>query len=315
MSHKIREYQAGDEKDILELFEIAFGKKLSYEFWSWRFLKNPFQSAEILLAYDNSKLVGHYATCPINLMINQVEVKSSISMTTMTHPEHGGQGIFSNLAESLYLLLRDRFNQPFVWGFPNKNSHYAFVHKLGWLDMYTIHTLRLDTSLLKHKSNLDYLIENTFSKEHCDAVNYKDYTVKTNRSLNYLNWRYSENPINNYKIVSCKLDGIKNFAVFKEFNNGTSIDIDIVELESLPSFDIIAALIQGIRESVEISTKCYFNIWMPIWDKKHTLLEKLGFHSAEPITYFGAKPVLDNKTEILLNPKSWYVSMGDSDIY
>ena len=40
-----RPWKDGDEKAILELFQLSFGAPLSERYWRWRFLDNPSGSA------------------------------------------------------------------------------------------------------------------------------------------------------------------------------------------------------------------------------------------------------------------------------
>lgn len=51
---------------------------------------------------------------------------------TMTHPAHGGKGLFTRLAKATYDLCRQEGIE-FVFGFPNKNSYPGFVKKLNWV--------------------------------------------------------------------------------------------------------------------------------------------------------------------------------------
>lgn len=49
----------------------------------------------------------------------------------MTRPGYSGRGIFTYLAEETSRLCRET-GFHFVYGFPNRNSHYGFTHKLRW---------------------------------------------------------------------------------------------------------------------------------------------------------------------------------------
>ena len=124
---EIRGYQAGDEEKIYELFKMAFKKEIVPDFWKWRFLDNPFHKEPFIdLMWDGDTLAGHYAVSPIGMKVNGESVLTALSMTTMTNPNYGGQGIFPKLADSIYKKLTD-VNVQYVWGFPNMNSHYSFI--------------------------------------------------------------------------------------------------------------------------------------------------------------------------------------------
>lgn len=50
---------------------------------------------------------------------------------TMTHPAHGGKGLFTTLAKMTYELAKQEGIQ-FIFGFPNENSYPGFVKRLNW---------------------------------------------------------------------------------------------------------------------------------------------------------------------------------------
>ncbi len=117
---EIKRYKKGDEREILKLFSIAFGKDLSMDFWKWRYLQNPFLEDPVInLMWDGTKLIGHYAVSPVVLNVKGESIMTSLSLTTMTHPEYGGKGIFTKLAEDLYQNMYSIENIEAVWGFPN----------------------------------------------------------------------------------------------------------------------------------------------------------------------------------------------------
>ena len=129
-----RDYNSGDEYRILDLFKQVFQREMGLNFWRWRFLENPFGKAIIKLSFDRDILIGHYAVIPMDVQVQGETIKAVFSMTTMTHPEYSGKGIFTCLAEDNYRLCQDKgFN--FVYGFPNRNSHQGFVRKLKWQDL------------------------------------------------------------------------------------------------------------------------------------------------------------------------------------
>ena len=117
---------------ISSLFKSAFLKDLSQDVWEWAYLRNPFGSPRVALAYDNDVLVGHYATIPINLVSYSGDrLCSHLSMTTMIDKKYVRYGLFQLLAEHVYDSLND-LNIDFVYGYPNSNSKPGFKKRLGW---------------------------------------------------------------------------------------------------------------------------------------------------------------------------------------
>jgi len=92
---EVKKYQPGDETKIIQLFNLCFNQEMSLEVWNWRFLNNPFtKEIFVHLMWEGEDLVGHYAVSPVNMLVNGEELKTALSMTTMTHPDYGGEGNF-----------------------------------------------------------------------------------------------------------------------------------------------------------------------------------------------------------------------------
>ena len=72
-------------------------------------------------------------------------------MTTMTHPNYEGKGLFVNLAKMVFDKLAKEGYQ-FVYTFPNQKSHGIFISKLNFIDIGTIPMLQCDlNNLIKSK--------------------------------------------------------------------------------------------------------------------------------------------------------------------
>lgn len=316
---EIRDYKQGDEAAILELFKLSFGRELSLDFWKWRFLNNPQKKLMIKLMWDKEKLVGHYAVSPVTLSIGRENVLSALSMTTMTHPEYGGRGIFTDLAEALYNQEANTSNLKAVWGFPNTNSHYGFIKNLKWQNLEQIPTLTLDCSKLRSSDSSVIKTVAVFCDEHVASKKKSDsaFSIKVNKSLEYLNWRYSQNPVNKYDVFEATLNGEKYFAVTKVFSSFTDksrYEVDLLELAFPANYELLLQLMNAIKEYYTSYNIWKINLWLSLYDDKHILLEKIGFSNMLPITYSGVR-VLDNNFKSLEIAANWAYSMGDSDVY
>lgn len=318
---EIKPYQNGDEEEILKLFEKAFNRKMTASFWQWRYNQNPFCSHKMIYCmYDGDNMVGHYAVSPVHMKINGQQTLNALSMTTMTHPDYNGKGIFSTLASKLYADIHSTYGVEAVYGFPNLNSHYGFIKKLGWHDISEVPVLSLahtHFSLLKKE---DYNIAPLFTQKHSDVLNtYYDAPFGTDKSLNYLQWRYTLNPDNKYYIIELGETGELSFVVAKLFNSMKQPgkkEIDLLELGVAPDneivrkmFGAVAKFIHDVNEDV-IS----INTWLPLFDKRHLALEKNKFSYSMPVTLLGAK-LLGPRSSLMADYRNWNLSMGDSDTF
>lgn len=320
---EIADYTQGDEERILELFKKSFKKEMPLHYWKWRFLENPSKKIMIKLMKDGDLVVGHYAVSPVEMFVKGRQVLSALSMTTMTHPDYGGQGIFTTLAESLYKDVKDNYGVESVWGFPNHNSHYGFVKNLSWKDLDVVPTVSLSLDGFQGRRNDGIIKKEQFTKYNEDSflsIFPKANKVLVKRTKEYLNWRYVENPVNDYKIFEYTENGIAYFAVTKAFTSYDETgrkEIDIQEISFPPDFNLLVNLITEIKEYYMKGSDQKFskiNLWLPIRDPKHILFEKMGFLNQQPLTYFGIRSLQKEGAE-MEDISNWYYSMGDSDIY
>jgi hypothetical protein len=317
---EIRNYSANDETKILQLFETVFKKPLSTEAWNWRFAHNPVGKFMIKLMWDGDILAGHYAVSPLFMRIGNDRLLSSLSMTTMTHPDYGGRGIFSELAETLYQEEFQQNGLSSIWGFPNTNSHYGFIKNLGWKDLAVIPMLSVSPTALKPGNDEVQLSSiQGFDEQHF-AISESltsAYPVRTERSAEYLNWRYVQNPDHTYYIFDVIAGSQTGFVVCKiipAFSRKDAFELDLMELMLPPDFKIISAVLQNLVATFHAFPLSKINCWLPLHDPKHILLEKIGFQQGLPLTYLGAR-IMSPRFELMSDPRNWFLSMGDSDVY
>lgn len=316
---EICNYKEGDEEAILQLFKLAFGKELSIEFWNWRFKNNPCKKVEneILLMWENNQLIGHYAVSSIELNYSNEIIEGCLSMTTMTHPNYAGKGIMHQLATKLYQELAQN-NINLVIGFPNKNSHYAFINKLNWTDNQLLPNLSFESRSLNNFPKSEYVLSPQFSEIHQNKLSENnEKSIEVFKSINYLNWRYIQHPSNKYIIIESQ-NFPSNFVVIKFYKSLTISDvfeIDMVELGFFNQFEVLVDILgclNGYLFDVKINVNS-INTFLSLYDKRFTLFEKAGFKMGTPLTFFGYK----NLTGLPLSNDStdWRIYMGDSDVY
>lgn len=138
MTIEIRPYQPGDEFKIVELFKLVFGKTMPLGYWRWRFGNgNPWGST-IVVAMDGETMAAHYAVSHCRLTSTGTDtIPAAQSMTTMTHPEYRGRGLFVECAKRCFEMAK-KAGIKIIWSFPNANSAPGFYNKLGWVRLRRI---------------------------------------------------------------------------------------------------------------------------------------------------------------------------------
>jgi GNAT superfamily N-acetyltransferase len=313
-----RPYESRDEHAILALFRESFdGRIMALDYWRWRFRDNPVGQVLIELAWDREKLVGHYAVSPVRMSIQGKDRLCGLSMTTMTHPDYRGKGLFPDLADRLYRRMAE-LGHLMVWGFPNKNSHEGFIKKLGWQDICQIPMLRLH---LKDVADMSAPTANvTASTDFDDRLDRlwsavaPRHDIAVKRDANYLRWRFLSNPENNYHLLCYKDEGqLLGYAVWKLYH---ARELEIVDLLAEDDESVGAALVKaavgvGLRLGAES-----IKMWLTRSSPLHANLERMGFREEAPLTSFGARALNSLPTQVDWSAeRAWLYSMSDSDVF
>lgn len=129
----MREYQAGDERAIVDLFNDVFGLRRSIAHWRWKFEQNPYASPLITLEQEeqSGRLAAHYAVVPVRLNYLGLQVLGCQSVDTVVHPEFRGQALFVRTAEHCYRQCEEA-GVELVYGFPNRRSQPGLLRRLAW---------------------------------------------------------------------------------------------------------------------------------------------------------------------------------------
>lgn len=315
---QLRQYAEGDEQQILALYQRSFGRALSEAFWRWRFESNPIGERFIALMCDGDRTVGHYAVTPVRLFIEGRTVLTGLSGTTMTDPQYRGLGIFPALASHVYEDAARR-GLAMVWGFPNSLSHGTFTQALGWRDIYEIPTLTLDLSSAKSAPAVSLQIEAPDSFDDrfdrlWQRISCRSHAaVLVVRDAEYLRWRYTRNPINQYDTMTLGSSReIHGYVVFKKYQDG----LDIVDLLVEDDAAAGVALIAGVVSRASSLALSEVRLWLNASDPLRAGVERLGFRLAAPVTYFSARILDDRRVGAApYDFRRWHFSLGDSDVY
>ncbi len=308
---EFRPYRDGDEAAILALFEAAFRRPLSLRFWQWRFKGNPAGGPLIELAWDGDTLAAHYAVSPVIVDFDGTPKPTALSLTTMTHPDYRGQGLFIKLAQTLYERMRQT-GYALVWGFPNDQSHRGFIRDLAWRDIAEVPMLKLAWDGAAKPIDHPHVAETTdvgWADELWQQAGSK-YRVAVRRDAAYLRWRLLEHPDNRYRIFTYRDgDRVAGYAATKQYEDG----VDIVDLVG-PTAAIARELMGAALDVATAAGSHALNCWVPLRDANHLELEKLGFRNAAPITYLGGLPLAEDGGSSV-QVASWHYSMIDSDVF
>jgi hypothetical protein len=203
-----------------------------------------------------------------------------------------------------------------VWGFPNTQSHYGFVHRLGWHDVGLIVTMTRETERIPDSApkltRLDAVGDrvSALCERSADGRNYP-----SSRDARYLRWRYLNHPNGDYAVLALD-DAPEAVAVVKSYALSGRKALEVVDVVYGKNPDTFGSMMAGILAHARDTGHALVRTWLSMADPAFPALEKLAFAPKEPIAYFGGRTL----GSFSLNPDElrgdrWVVSMGDSDNY
>jgi GNAT superfamily N-acetyltransferase len=297
---------------IEALFRSSFGREVPNGYLDWRYINNSQKNILFNVEELNGSVIASYSACPVDLVQNNIIFPSMVSMTTMTSPASRGKGLFSKLGNELYEYAKE-LGVTTVWAFPNAGIHRLRVRDLNWIDIYEVPTLILDVSQLDSSGEK---IEELVMRDDQFVLEYQkhpdDGLIRANRTRDYLHWRYTLHPSNDYRNYVLSQSGkVSSYVVTKRFQNGLDL-VDIQTSSELEAFQLLSHIVnESIVEKLEL-----LSCWAPIHHFVYPVLERIGFKNESPVTYFGGLELIHHAAPTgWRDYRNWYIQMGDSDVY
>jgi len=118
-----REYREGDEISIMKLRGLVLTGSKDMDWWVWQHRQNPAGEAIITIAETEDvkneyRIIGHQASLPLRVKINNDIRYIFTTVDTMNHPGYRGLGIYSELRRMRLEIAKQR-NYLFAYSFPN----------------------------------------------------------------------------------------------------------------------------------------------------------------------------------------------------
>ena len=312
---QIRKGTHDDINDIVKLLKLSLGESLmpkTNEYWKWKHIKNPFGESDVLLAYDGNLLVGVRAFMKWIWCKSGTELKSVRAVDTVTHPEYQGRGIFKKLT----LQLVDECSKgdvALVYNTPNHKSAPGYLN-MGWRK---VGKLPVRVSFKKPVSVIINRIRKSGASKFMSLndvkfdLNLSDFdlgdinstsTWTTQRSKEFIQWRYIDVPIVNYHSIAYK----SSFIIFRLKKGHLGKEVRIVDAFG-DDKDRAAGLVKMWRE-VDFD-------YMSIVDLDHIKLPGLlGFKlRMGPLVTINCLKL--EECHDSFNFESWRPSLGDLELF
>jgi hypothetical protein len=133
VSYTFERLSKSNLEDLIPIYADAFGKEVTIDFLRAK-QNTSFTGFENVgfIAYDEYRNpAAFYGVYPCMLEYQGKKFLVAQSGDTMTHSEHVGKGLFTQLAQKTYDYCKEN-GFHLVFGFPNENSFSGFIKRLGW---------------------------------------------------------------------------------------------------------------------------------------------------------------------------------------
>jgi len=311
---KIRKAKLSDTSEILAVLKASLGEaklQKSELIWDFKHSINPFGKSMVLVGLQDKKIIGVRAFMKWHWQLNGHIWVSYRAVDTATHPQYQGQGVFKELTLEAVEVVQQQA-ETFIFNTPNENSRPGYL-KMGWeivdrIKLSVVPSIWYKIKFIFSKKTLavqsvDHNTIEALCKRH-NADKELANKIFTPKSFDYLKWRYQNNPLQDYTIVSRPDCYIAMYIKKHKFFN----ELRVVEVLGITSKN--KKEVQKIISSFASENKCWI---ITVADKnlfKIRLYGKFG-----PMLTFKALTndiSFKNKAQSITN---WQYSLGDLELF
>ena len=321
-----------DKNESLKLMKKVFGTQSEVgdpKFYDWQYINNPFGLARIMGFFDGKKLVSQVASIPSALSVNGSIDICPMTVNIATDPVFRGKHLTNSLFKFLH---KEEIKSSFTFGMPNKVS-ISLHKKLGYADLKLTVLFKIIRPFhffhLNMFSSLEKIIfrpkDNTENIIVSDSFPESKFTTKSEsiifrvRDSTYLKWRYEKiptrkyyklvhkNALDNYLIARNLQINKKNLIIIVEINADTHfIARDLVNAICNYAFKftnadrVVAAFFKHSQQYHDLKSCGFFQL--PDLLRPHPLSL-----CVKTLTFTGNLDRTD--------PRNWYFSLGDFDVF
>jgi GNAT superfamily N-acetyltransferase len=310
----IKKAKKEDILSIIPLLQASLGESLlkkSSEIWKFKHIENPFGVSTVLVAEEDSVLIGVRAFMQWRWQLGNQVWNAFRAVDTATHPKHQGKGIFKKLTLQALDLVQQN-GDCFVFNTPNNQSRPGYL-KMGWQEVGKIKVALVPIFFYALPNLFSKMkFENTISplqlEELCKIHNRELATKNvlfTPKSTSYLKWRYEENSLQTYLVYSNSDCYVAMYVKKHRFFN----ELRVVEIIGDPDFKIKKNIRKAIVSSA-LEQECYL---ITIADQ-YLFAFRIYGHFGPKLTF---KSLTNNTTFVdnALKIENWKYSLGDLELF
>lgn len=116
---------------ILDLWALVQGKRMSRERFNWYFERNPTGIVNIHMALSGGRVIGVVSHNALRMNVDGRDELVSMQMNADTHPDFRGRGVFSTLTRAAARYAEEA-GVTLMMSVTNRESTPIFLGRLGW---------------------------------------------------------------------------------------------------------------------------------------------------------------------------------------
>ena len=345
---KIRPYEAGDEEQILNLFNRVFSADnpdftpRDMDAWRHTYERNPCGHKTLVGTDLDGNIVANYSSCPVKIHVKGEErvasqvVDSCVDIAWRRSLRKNSLFItIANEYQRTYCDISQPTFNDFIYGLPNENHYPLGVRLLGYTPVHCPLPRQVRDFDEGWSSELAARAGDVVAKEadwtqlevvaELAARHAGDMSLGNVRDLPYLAWRYRDWPEQPYGLIIARRGGGTEGGGEGEPCGAVFFRVG-VPWEKRPVVAVLDWFGSGSDE--QTMAALLSKVAAVAWEREHARLEtwltpamphidclrELGL--AQENTQFNLCMVLFSQDyDISWVQKNWHLTMGDTDIY
>lgn len=314
---EIREATESDIPEIISVLKASLGEsklQKSERIWKFKHLENPFGPSLVLLAIEDGAVIGIRAFMRWKWQLGRQAYSAFRAVDTATHPAHQGKGVFKKLTLKAIDIAVERGDH-LIFNTPNSQSLPGYL-KMGWKEIGKLNVRLVPVNPLKWifgKDEMEYQTRKGSSEKDIrnlstrhNAMYSERNRLFTPKSADYLRWRYEENPLQEYEVITGH--GFYLAAYVKEHKRFRELRIVEHLFNSREDFRKLKGQVKVLSRKFGVQLISYGEIGSKI--SPLSVSGKFG-----PVLTFRNLTLESDLQERCLSLDNWSYSLGDLELF
>ena len=287
----------------------------------------------MLVAEADGRLIGLRAFMRWRFRADDRVVHAVRAVDTATHPDYQGRGVFSMLTRRAIEEMRGEIE--LIFNTPNEKSLPGYL-KMGWQSVGRVPILvrpRHPVRLVRERSSFygsaepttgrptvdaetaaDVLTSETEIARLLDRATVSDPRFSTDRSVNYLRWRYASPPLLDYRAIrDIGEAGLRGLAVFRVRPRGRLWESTVAEvIAEAGDGATVSRLLRGVRRAARVD---HLTASFPPGSTPSRSALRRGFFRAPGGLTMVVNPLREGIHPEPRSLSSWAIDLGDLEVF